>query len=290
MLGTQRGLEDSHGESHGDGREEEEQREQWRIPEGMQFFGNDEIQRAERRLMQGGENHAEDHERNQNGANHLERFLHVESFEHDGRELERKHRGVEHHAIGDLEHHRVWIAHDEGMPDVVGLAEIEHQRRGDENVSEEGCENRRPNDGMQALDIKDVNGGGESEPAGGQHDSAKNIEAHPDTPGKLIAEVGGGAQTLRETDKGGVEAGCHEEEEDQLPECELEIGARHYSFLPFFLSAAGLGPSARATSSRRCVIHQMPPSTIPPRGTKSGMWDRTRYVSIGMGSLERLVR
>src|SRR5580693_9818131 len=118
-------------------------------------------------------------------------------LKHDRRELEREHRGVEHHAIRHFKHYRVRIAHDERVPYVVRLAEVVHQRRAYENVSEKRCKNRGPDDRMQPLDVKDVYRGGERKAACRQHHAAKDVEADPDTPRKLIGEVSRSAETLR---------------------------------------------------------------------------------------------
>src|SRR5271157_3091997 len=42
--------------------------------------------------------------------------------------------------------------------------------------------------------------------------------------------------------------------------------------------------SAAATSSRRLVIHQIPASAAPAKGTKSGIFESTRYVYPGRAS------
>src|ERR1022692_5320626 len=49
-------------------------------------------------------------------------------------------------------------------------------------------------------------------------------------------------------------------------------------------------PSALATSSRRLVIHQMPPSRTDPVETTSGNSSRTRQVVSGSGSCGTPVR
>src|SRR3954451_5679886 len=153
------------------------------------------------------------------------------------------------------------------MPDAIGASEIDKQCDGDEHVAEEGREDGGTHDGMKALDVEDVHGGGESEATGGEHDSAENVEADPDTPGELITEIGNGTDAFDETQDGGVAAKYHHCVEDELPESEFEL-----HFAPPLCSF----DSASATSSRRWVIHQTPPRNIPPSGTKSGMRERTR--------------
>ena len=49
----------------------------------------------------------------------LERLVPSQPFEHRGREFQRQHRGVERHAPGHFEHHRVRIPHHQRMPDAV---------------------------------------------------------------------------------------------------------------------------------------------------------------------------
>src|SRR5690349_13493893 len=133
------------------------------------------------------------------------------------------------------------------MPNVVRLTQVIHQRGTDQDVPKECSQNGGPDNGVQALDVEDVNRGGQRKTAGGEHHAAQYIKADPDAPGELIIEVGGCAQPLGETYKRGVKPARHQKEENQFPERQPKNWARHYRFPPFFFSR----PSTSATSSRR---------------------------------------
>src|SRR5208282_6762715 len=119
--------------------------------------------------------------------------------------------------------------------------------------------------------VEDLDGRGQDEAARGQHHAAHHVEADPQSPGKLVAEVGGGAQSVEKPDVGAADARDHDDKEYRLPECEPHSGDRHRTPPLCCFSSA----SACATSSRRCVIQYTPPSNTPHSGTKSGMRDRT---------------
>src|SRR5689334_4606744 len=125
---------------------------------------------------------------------------------------------------------------------------------------------------MQPLDVEDVHRGRESETTSSEHYATKDVEANPNPPRELIAQVGGCAKTFHEAQGSAVKADCHDGEEDQFPESDSEFHWRP----PFGVDPGVCGCSASATSSRRWVIHQMPPSIMPPSGTKSGMRESTR--------------
>src|SRR5581483_11262572 len=101
------------------------------------------------------------------------------------------------------------------------------------------------------------------ESTGRQHDTAQHIEANPPAPGKLIVQVRRGAKSTSKADHCGVKSRNHQHQENQLPEGQLDFHWLSSSF--FFMASRRPGfPSANATSSRRCVIHQIPPSSTPP--------------------------
>src|SRR5271157_4799050 len=124
---------------------------------------------------------------------------------------------------------------------------------------------------MKALDVEDFDRCSQGETAGRQHDAAHHVEADPQPPGELVAQIGGRAQPVEKPQVSAVDAGRHDEQEDCLPEGEPHSRDRHCTPpLRCFSSA-----SACATSSRRCVIQYTPPSSTPNSGTKSGMRDST---------------
>jgi hypothetical protein len=86
-------------------------------------------------------------------------------LEHDGRELQRQDRRVEHHAPGHLEHDRVRVPEDQRVPDAPGLPQVEHQPDDDEQVSHEPGQQGRAHDRLEALDVEQVHDGGQREGA-----------------------------------------------------------------------------------------------------------------------------
>src|ERR1039457_3206407 len=103
---------------------------------------------------------------------------------------------------------------------------------------------------MEAFDVEDFDCCGQRETARCQHDSAHHVEADPQAPGKLIAQVRGSAQPAEKAEEGAVDTGCHDRKEDRFPECEADSWDRHR---PPPLCSSSLA-SASATSSRRWVI------------------------------------
>src|SRR5215472_14097032 len=159
------------------------------------------------------------------------------------------------------------------MPDPVGSSQVVHQRDTNKYVSQESRQDRRSHNRVQPLDVENVHCRSKCEPARREHDATQHIKADPDSPRELVVEVRRPTQTFRETDDRTVETEREQREQNQLPESEFHL---HCSLSFFPLVFCACGPSAAATSSRRCVIHQTPPNTIPPRGTKSGIRERTR--------------
>ena len=66
---------------------------------------------------------------------------------------------VQHHAVGNLKHHRVRIAHDQRMPDVPWQTEVVHERGAHQQIAEKRCQDGRPDDGMKALDVEQMDRG-----------------------------------------------------------------------------------------------------------------------------------
>src|SRR5579871_252204 len=88
----------------------------------------------------------------------------------------------------------------------------------------------------------------------------------------MVAQVGGAAQAIKDPQIGRVRAAQQNGREDCAPHGDLRQHPRHFDF-----------PSALATSARRLVIHQMPPSKIEPVETTSGTSSSTRHVNAGSG-------
>ncbi len=108
-----------------------------------------------------------------------------------------------------------------------GKPEVIHQRGGNQQIAQKRSQNGGPDDGVEALDVEDLDRSGQGKAASCQHHAAHDIEADPQTPGELIGKIGGGAQAAEEADEGAVNAGCHDDQEDGLPEGESNAGYSH---------------------------------------------------------------
>src|SRR5271166_935954 len=220
VLGTHRRLEDDHGKTNCNRRNVEEHGQQGTVPESVQLVGHDQIERAQRGLVQGGEKHAKDDQHDHHAADRFQGALPTQVFEQYWRKFQRQNRGVEHHAVGNFEHHRVGIAHDERMPDVPRQTKVIHERGANQQVAHESGQDGRPHNGMPAFDIEDFYRRCQGEATGSQHDAAHHVEADPKTPGKLVAQVGRRTQSVTKANVGGIDAGHHDDEKDALPEGE----------------------------------------------------------------------
>ena len=161
-----------------------------RIPERIELAGNDQVQAAEGRLVECGENYAGDHQRNHDGVQPLELALPAKALEHDGQKFQEEHGGVQHHAPGNFKHHRVVVPHDDGVPDAIRPAEIEDQRGDEHGVAQERREDHGAEDGTIAFEVENIDDGGESEAASGKS-HGEQFETDPQSPGKFVGEVGG---------------------------------------------------------------------------------------------------
>src|SRR5579885_683070 len=111
----------------------------------------------------------------------------------------------------------------------------------------------------------------EREAAGRQTHAAQDVETDPQSPGELVVQVGRPPQAVAHPQVSAVRSREHQNGEDAPPDGESREQAVHaFSFL--------------ATSSRRLVIHQIPPSNTLPTETTSGTRCNTRHVSAGSGS------
>src|SRR5207244_8952364 len=128
------------------------------------------------------------------------------------------------------------------------------------------------------LDIEYVYGGYQRKAASRQAHATEDIEGDPEPPRKLVAEVGRPAQSVEDAQAGGIQAAQHDGREDGAPDGDFGESKSHFRF-----------PSDLATSARRLLIHQMPPSRTEPVETMSGVNSSTRQVSAGRGSCGTLV-
>src|ERR1043165_6704931 len=96
------------------------------------------------------------------------------------------------------------IPHDERMPETVGTAKIEGEADDYQDIAEKRGEHGGAQYRLVFFDIEDVNDGDEREAAGGEAYAAHYVEGDPETPGKLVAEVGRAAQAVHHAQVRGV--------------------------------------------------------------------------------------
>jgi len=185
---TEERLEYHHGQTHSYGRYEKHQRQQRRVPQRMQSSGNNQEHGSQRRLMQCRKYESRNDERNRYRFDDLDRRLPLEPLENHRAELQRKHRRVQHHTYGHLEHDRMRVAKDEGVPDAVGSPDIEHQARVNHQISQKRAQYRGGKDRFVFFQVEHVNHQRDRETAGGQSDAAKDVKADPESPGKFVVE------------------------------------------------------------------------------------------------------
>ncbi len=142
----------------------------------------------------------------------------AEIFENNGREFHRKHGGVEHHAPGHLEHDGVRVPVNDGMPDAPGLAQIEHQGHDHESVTQEAREDRRAHDGLEPLEVEEVDHCRQGEGARSEPHTAEQVEPDPDAPWEPVAQMGDRAQALGESKHRDGAEGQEQQDEDRGPE------------------------------------------------------------------------
>ncbi len=162
----------------------------------MQLGGDDQVEGAQRGLVQRGEHRADHHQRQRGRLLDHQGLVPAQTLEDHAGELQRQHRGVEHHAPADLEHHGARVPHHQRVPDVPGPAQVEQQRHHDQRVAEEGGQDGGPHDRLEPLEVEDVDHRGDHEAAGRQADAAEQVEADPEAPGEGVGEVGDRAQPL----------------------------------------------------------------------------------------------
>ena len=271
-LGALRGFENGHRQSNRDRRTKKEERQRRRIPERVQLARHDQIQGAERTLVQRGEKYSCHHQNWHDGFDVLHWSLQVESLQNVWQEFEKQHGCISHHAHPYFKHHGVRIHVDELVPDEPRPAKIKQQANDEKRVAEKSRQNHGPHDAVQAFDVEEIDRTGNAEPAGCEHDAAKTIEANPEPPGKLVAHVGHGAEPPEITNISRVSAEEHDGDKQNSPESYFDFHAT-----PPCLSM----DSASATSSLRCASQYTPPRTRAQRGMKSGTLDMTRPVNSG---------
>ena len=171
---------------------------------GCSLLGHDQVERAERRLVQGREDHAERSPAAWRCAWMIRRGRsRPKRSKTTGENSSASTVGVEHHAPGHLEHHRVRVPEDQRVPDAPRLPEVEEQPDDDQQVAEEAGEHGRADDrARSACRLKMCTMAVSVKAAGRQADAAQDVEADPEAPGELVAQVGDGAQAAREAQHG----------------------------------------------------------------------------------------
>src|SRR5664280_2469099 len=144
----------------------------------------------------------------------------------------------------DFEHHGVGVPHDDRMPDVPGLPEVEHQPADDEDIAEERGEHRRPQDRFELLQVQDVDGRGDREAAGRKAHAAEDVEADPQPPRERVGQVGHGAESFGEAKKGDGADDANHHDRGHCPEAQLQRGEAilKHGALPFRRARRGRHP------------------------------------------------
>src|SRR5450756_129958 len=110
------------------------------------------------------------------------------------------------------------IPHHQRVPDAVGPPKVEHQSQDHQQITKERSQNGWADDGLIALQIEYMHGRRDRETTGGESDAAKDIEANPQAPRELVAQIGRSPQSLDETLVSSVRAESHQYKENAAPE------------------------------------------------------------------------
>jgi hypothetical protein len=114
----------------------------------------------------------------------------LETLHHDGDELDVEDMQIDHHAHGHFKKHRVAVVVEYGAGDVPVAADIHQQAQHHKGVPQHGGQQGRPDDRMVLVPVEDIGDGTGGESAGGQGNAGSDIDADPDAPGVLVAEIG----------------------------------------------------------------------------------------------------
>ncbi len=212
-----------------------------------------------RRLVEGRQTDSGDHQHKSDVPHDPQRPHPVQALEDDGHELERQHGQVEHHAPADLEKRRVGLPEEDHPPDVPGSPQVRHQPECHRDISEEGGQYRRTHQSVIAIEVKDVDGGGNDEATGRERHPRKNVESDPQPPGRGVGESGGGSETAHiagDSDRG---RRADEQPENGLGEDDAGVVDGRHDSSPASLSAASVDglwstPSVSATFFRRSKV------------------------------------
>ncbi len=200
------GFKDGHCQAGTDCGDEEEDRFERGVPERVELSRHDQIKATKGRLMESGEDHTGDDQRNHDGVQPFKLAMPAEAFQDHGQKFEHEHGGVEHHAPGNFKHDGVVIPHHEGMPDAVGASKIKDEGSDEHGIAEKRGEDHGAKNGSIAFQVEDVDDSGESESTTGKC-NGEELKTNPETPRKIIGEVGGLAKAVGKAVDQRVEAG-----------------------------------------------------------------------------------
>ena len=165
----------------------------------MQPVGHDQKQRAQRGLVQRRKADAGKNQRQPEPHQHRPHLRQSRKlFCRDGKELQRQHGQVQHHAPAHFKQRRMRIPVHHHVPDVPGQAQVEEQAERNRCVAEERGQHGRPHDGVEPFQLEDVDHGRDDESTSRQRDAAHYVEADPQSPGVGVAQVGRRPQTKQE--------------------------------------------------------------------------------------------
>ncbi|OPZ19837.1 MAG: hypothetical protein BWZ10_00823 [candidate division BRC1 bacterium ADurb.BinA364] len=214
------------------------------IPQRMRAIGRDQEQRAERRLVQRAQHDAGDDQDDcqllENSERALEKRMREQRMlQRHGSELQRQHRQIQHHAHRHLEQNRVVLREYHRMPDAPGKPQIVKQAHGHRDIAEKGGQDRRPDKAMEAVEMENIDGGGQHESSRRQRHSPHHIERDPQPPRRGVRQIRCRAQTLDKARRGGYGQDADEEPEDGFQNAQ----SIHHSLSSL---AGGIAPAAES--------------------------------------------
>ena len=118
-----------------------------------------------------------------------------------------------------------------GMPDAIRPAKVKDQGCDEHGIAEECRKDHGAQHGTITFEIENVDDCGEGEAAAGKS-HGEEFEADPESPRKIVGEIGGLAEAVGESIDQRVEAGNQDNHQDRFPEGELRYFHGHFVLIP----------------------------------------------------------
>ncbi|MPL86919.1 hypothetical protein SDC9_32906 [bioreactor metagenome] len=203
----QHAFKDNHGRASGHGTHKEEHGHEGRVPQGEDLAGGDQVERTQRGLVQGGQGHAEDGQRNgaldHDLANLDEPGVAAgHPFQRGHREFDEQHGNVGCHAQAHFKQNGGGAGEEEHEGQTQRMAQIVQQGDNHEGVAQKGCGDGRTHRRVEVLHAHDVAGDSGKVAARCKAHAAQKVKADPHAPGLHIAEVGDGTDAHGKADNG----------------------------------------------------------------------------------------